>query len=142
MPYLLTCWSSRAVAISTCHVNRGYHMLLLFLFVLLFVCLFVCFSWENNGLRQLRLVSFQWTSESDAGLWISDLDFYCKLLRFVFHIVRISDQGCLWVYSQSNLLDRMLQLHSYQPCPQDYCTNIQYNPQDGMLRILLLIGVI
>ena len=33
-------------------------------------------------------------------------------------------------------------MHSYQPCPQDYCTNIQYNPQDGMLRILLLIGVI
>ena len=112
------------------------------LVVCLFVCLFVCFSWENNGLRQLILVSFQWTSESDAGLWISDLDFYCKLLRFAFHIVRISDQGCLGVYSQSNLLDRMLRLHSYQPCPQDYCTNIQYNPQDGMLRILLLIGVI
>ena len=40
-------------------------------------------------------------------------------------MVRISDQGCLGAYSQSNLLDRMLRLHSYQPCPQDYCTNVQ-----------------
>ena len=48
-------------------------------------------------------------------------------LPFVFYIVRISDQGCFGLYSQYNLLDRMLRLHSYQPCPQDYCTNIQYN---------------
>ena len=40
------------------------------------------------------------------------------------------DQRCLGVYIQSNLLDRILWLHSYEPCPQDYCTNIQYNPQD------------
>ena len=64
-----------------------------------------------------------------------------RFLRFVFYVVRISDQGCFEVYIQSNLLDRMLQRHSYQPCPQDYCSNIQYNPQDGMLRILLPIGV-
>ena len=51
-------------------------------------------------------------------------------------------QGCFEVYSQSNLLHRMLRKHSYQPCPQDFFTNIQYNPQDGMLQILLLIGVI
>ena len=50
---------------------------------------------------------------------------YHKVLRFVFYIVIISDQGCLGVYCrQSNLLDRMLRLHSYQPCPQDYCTKI------------------
>ena len=45
--------------------------------------------------------------------------FIGKFLRFVFYIVRISDQGCLGVYRQSNLLDRMLRLHSYQPCRQD-----------------------
>ena len=44
------------------------------------------------------------------------------------------------MYSQSYLVDRMMQLHSYQPCPEDYCTNIQYNPQDEMLQMLLLIG--
>ena len=44
------------------------------------------------------------------------------------------------MYSQSNLLDRILRQHSYQPCPQDFFNNIQYNPHDGMLRIL--IGVI
>ena len=90
----------------------------------------------------MRLISFQWTSESEVGLWISDLDFNCKVLRFAFYVSRISDKGCLGVYSQSNQLDRMLRQHSYQPCPQDYCTNIQCNPQDGMLRILVLIGVI
>ena len=63
-------------------------------------------------------------------------------LRFAFSIVRIFDQGCFEVYSQSNLLDTILRQHSYQPCPQDFFTNIQYNPQDRMLRILLLIGVI
>ena len=63
-------------------------------------------------------------------------------LRFVFYIVRLSEQGCFGVYDQSNLLHKMLRMHSYQPCPQNYCTNIQYNPQDGMLQILLLIGVI
>ena len=31
-----------------------------------------------------------------------------------------NQQGCPGVYSQSKLLDAMLQLHSYQPCPQDY----------------------
>ena len=46
------------------------------------------------------------------------------------------------MYSQSNLLDRMFELHSYQPSPQDYFTNNQYNPQDGMLQILVLIEVI
>ena len=44
------------------------------------------------------------------------------------------------MYSQSNLLDRILRQHSYQPCPQDFFNNIQYNPHDGMLQIL--IGVI
>ena len=70
------------------------------------------------------------------------LIFIARLLRFVFDIVRISDQGCFEVYSQSNLLDRMLRQNSYQPCPQDFFTDIQYNPQDEMLQILLLIGVI
>ena len=54
--------------------------------------------------------------------------FLCaRLLRFVFYVVRISDQGFLGVYSQSHQLDIgwMLRLHSDQPCPQDYCTNIQ-----------------
>ena len=63
-------------------------------------------------------------------------------LHFVFYIVRIYDQVCFEVYSQPNLLDRMLRQHPYQPCTQDFCTNIQYNPKDGMLRILLLIAVI
>ena len=35
-------------------------------------------------------------------------------------VVTIINQGCPGVYSQSKLLDAMLQLHSYQPCPQDY----------------------
>ena len=65
-------------------------------------------------------------------------NFIAKFLHFVFYIAKISDQGCFGVYSQSNLLDRMLQLQSYQ----DYFTNIQYNPRDGMLQILVLIGVI
>ena len=68
--------------------------------------------------------------------------FIARFLRFTFYIVRISDQGCFGVYSQSNLLDRMLRQHSDQSCPQDYCTNIQYNPQDEMMRRLLVIGVI
>ena len=37
-----------------------------------------------------------------------------RFLRFVLYILRISDKGCLGVYCQSNLLDRMLRLHSYQ----------------------------
>ena len=64
--------------------------------------------------------------------------FIAGFLHFVFYLVRISDQECLGVYSQSNLLDGMLGLHSYQ----DYCTNIQHNPQERMLQILLLIGMI
>ena len=67
--------------------------------------------------------------------------FIARFLRFVFFIVRNSDQVCLGVYSQSNLLDRMLLLHSYQSCPQDYCTNISYNPQKEMLRMQVLIRV-
>ena len=35
-------------------------------------------------------------------------------------VVTIINQGCPGVYSQSKLLDAMLQLHSCQPCPQDY----------------------
>ena len=42
-----------------------------------------------KGLRQLRLISFQWTSEFDAGLWISDLDFHCKV--FAFYIFTFSE---------------------------------------------------
>ena len=70
------------------------------------------------------------------------LIFIARFLRFVFSIVRIFDQGCFEVYSKSNLLDRMLLHHSYQPCPRDFFTNIQYNPQDGRLQVFLLIGVI
>ena len=62
-----------------------------------------------NELRQLRLISSQLTSESEAGLWI----FFCRFLRFVYYIVRIYDQGCFGVYSQSNLLDRIQLLYSY-----------------------------
>ena len=42
--------------------------------------------------------------------------FIVRLLHFVFCIVRISDQRCLGVHSQSKLLDRILRLHSYQSC--------------------------
>ena len=35
-----------------------------------------------NGLRQLRLISFQWTSESESCLWISDVEFHCKVFAF------------------------------------------------------------
>ena len=49
-------------------------------------------------------------------------------LRFLFYIVRISDQGCLEVYSQSHLRDRMLRLHSYQPCLQEYFTLYSIQP--------------
>ena len=45
-----------------------------------------------------------------------------------YQAIALNDQQvgptCLGAYSQSNLLDRMLRLHSYQPCPQDYCTNV------------------
>ena len=46
--------------------------------------------------------------------------FMARFLHFIFYIIRTSDQRCFGVYSQSNLLDRMLQLHSYQAYPQDY----------------------
>ena len=39
-------------------------------------------SLSYTGLNQLRLISFQWTSEPEAGLWISDLDFHCKPFAF------------------------------------------------------------
>ena len=39
------------------------------------------------------------------------------------------------MFSQSNLFDRMLRHRSYQPFPHNFSTNIQYKPQDGMLRI-------
>ena len=68
--------------------------------------------------------------------------FIARFLRFVFYIAGISDKGCFGVYSQSKVLHRMLRLHSYQPCPQDYFANTQCNPQDGTLRVLLLIGAI
>ena len=45
-------------------------------------------------------------------------------LRFAFYIVRISDQVCFEVYSQSNLVDRILRQHCYQPCLQDFFINI------------------
>ena len=45
-------------------------------------------------------------------------------------------------YSQPKVLARMLQVHFSQLCSLDYCTNIQYNPQGEMLRILVLIGVV
>ena len=64
----------------------------------------LCYYYNTNepgktlrykGLRQFRLISFQWTSQSETGLWISNLDFY--YLCFVFYIVKISSQGCLGV---------------------------------------------
>ena len=76
MPYLLTCWSSRAVAISTCHVNRGYHMLLLFLFVLLFVCLFVF----------LFLIFFP----REICTYSNFLSYYLSLFFFVFFLYFVS----------------------------------------------------
>ena len=93
-----------------------------------------------KGLGQLTLISFRWTSQSNAGLWISDLDFHCNVFAFCILYCQNFSPNMFW--GLSNLLDTMLRLHSYQPCPQDYCTNIQYNPKDGMLWILLLIGVI
>ena len=36
----------------------------------------------GKGLRQLRFISFQCTSESEAGLWVSDLDFHCNVFAF------------------------------------------------------------
>ena len=76
------------------------------------------------------------------GPWISDSNFYRKNLRFIYYIVRIFDQRCFGVYSLSNLLNRMLRLHSFQPCPQHDFANIQYSSQDRMLRILVLLVVI
>ena len=86
---------------------------------------------KPEAIRDLR--SLDWSAFSEflslkqvCGFqtWI----FIARFLRFAICIVRISGQGCLGVYSQSDLLDRMLRLYSYQPCPQDYCTNIQYKP--------------
>ena len=63
-------------------------------------------------------------------------------LSFVYYFVKISDQGCFGVYSQSNLHDRMLRLHSYQYYPQNYCTNIQNKPHDVMVPVVEMIGLI
>ena len=69
------------------------------------------------------------------SLWVWSRSLHFRLgfplLGFcVLHFNRISEQGYLGVYSQSNLLDRMLRLHCYQSCSQENLTNIQYNPQD------------
>ena len=59
------------------------------------------------GLKQLRLITVVFGFQNRI--------FIARFLRFVCCIV--SDQRCLRVYSQSNLLDRMLRLFSYQTCP-------------------------
>ena len=61
-----------------------------------------------KGLRQLRLISIQWTYESDFHL-----DF-CVLY---FMLSEFLTNWCFGVYSQSNLLDRTVWLHCYQACP-------------------------
>ena len=89
-------------------------------------------SWDFNEPLSLKQVcGFQ--------TWI----LIARFLPFVFYVT-ISEEciDCLGVYSQPSLLYRLLQLHSYQTCPQEYFTNIQYNPQEGLFRILVLLGVI
>ena len=77
------------------------------------------------GLRQWRLINFQWTSEPEAGLWISESDFHCKVFVFcdILHC-QIFWPWMSWSISSINLLHRMLQLQSFQPSLQDYCTDI------------------
>ena len=71
---------------STCDVNRGYYMLLLFFFCCCCSCFFYYFLFFGIAAWlvqvQCRLISFQWTSESDTGLWISDLDYPIKVFAF------------------------------------------------------------
>ena len=121
-------------------------MLLLFLLCRLFVCLlfrdsnmisistaefryYVCYyntselwktlSLSYKGLRQLRLSAFNELLSMKQVYGFHTWIFIARFLDFVFYIARSSEQQCHGVYDQSNLFDRMLQLHSYQPCPQD-----------------------
>ena len=118
-----------------CIVNAKFIVCLIFIFVNFFFFLFsflflfkqhdfyeysrvwiLCCYYKNSELgktssckwlRQLKLISFQRTSSLkrvcgfQARIFITS--FYC----LVYYIVRISDQVCLGVYSQSNLLDRV-----------------------------------
>ena len=72
------------------------------------------------------------------------LDFI-RFLCFVCCIPRTFDQRGFGTCSLSNLLNRMLRMYSSKLCPQDYIlvgTKIEYNPQDGMFRILVLLVMI
>ena len=71
-------------------------------------------------IRQLRLISV--FSEPMNVKQVSEFQtriFIARFLCFAFYIVRISDQGCLGMYTQSNLLDKILQVQSFQRCPED-----------------------
>ena len=86
-------------------------LLLFACFIFLFYCFFFSFSFfrDNNmisistvefryyvvlitlvnlgkpltiGIKTVDKISFQWTSESEAGLWISELDFHCQVFPF------------------------------------------------------------
>ena len=76
-----------------------------------------------KGLRQFRKSAFNKLLRLKQVCGFQTSISIARFLRFVFYVVNISDQGCLGMYSQSNLLDRMLGLDSYEPCPQDF-TNI------------------
>ena len=66
-------------------------------------------DWENlKGLKQLRLISFQRTFESEVGLWISQTNFHGEV--FVFFMLYFQN---FW----SNLLDRMLRMHTCLSLP-------------------------
>ena len=142
-------------SISTCDVNKG---LLFFCFIFLF-CFFFCsffpFSRDSfckysrvqilccchitSGLgktlsyklpREWRLISFQWTSKFEAGLWISDLDFHCKVFAFCILSEFLTKDVLECIINPAYLMG-CLRLHSFQPCPQG-----------RMLQILILSGVI
>ena len=77
---------------------------------------------SSKGLRQLRLINFNVPLSLKQVCGFQNRILIARFLRFVYYIVRICDQESLGVYSQSNLLDRMLRLHTFQPCSQDYLT--------------------
>ena len=73
-----------------------------------------------NIYDQLSINLWVWSRSVNFRLRFS-LQGFCVLY---FILSRLLTKDFLeYIYCQSNLLDRMLRLHSYQPSPRNYCTN-------------------
>ena len=85
-------------------------------------------SLSYRGLRQLRLITFQWTSESEVGQWISDLDFYWKVFAF-----------CI-LYCQNFWPRVSCSLQLIQPTSQDVMIAIFSTLPSRLLTIILIFN--